>query len=323
MAGNTFGTIFKVTTWGESHGPAIGAVIDGCPSNLKLSENDIQKELDRRKPGKGDLSSTRKEKDIAKILSGIFKGKTLGTPISVIVENTDVKSKDYENLKHVFRPGHADYTYFVKYGIRDYRGGGRASGRETIGRVIGGAIAKKILEKYKIKIIGRALKIGKIIKNDSAGGIVEIIIKNVPAGLGEPVFDKLDGELAKAIFSIGAVKGVEIGSGFESADMKGSKNNDLMYTSVIPAEAGIHQVKFKTNNSGGILGGISTGQDIIIRAAVKPTPSISIPQKTVDEKGKNVSIKIQGRHDICIVPRIIAVIESMAAITLADFILKK
>lgn len=315
MSGNTFGKIFRVTTWGESHGLAIGAVVDGCPSNLKLSEKDIQKELDKRKPGLSIFSTLRKESDKAKILSGVFEGKTLGTPISVIIENKDVKSKDYEKIKNVFRPGHADYTYFIKYGFRDYRGGGRSSGRETIGRVIGGAIAKKILGKYKTSIKGRIIETGEKQKNDSFGGIIEIIVNNPPKGLGEPVFDKLDAELSKALFSIGAVKGVEIGSGFKSAKMKGSENNDEMYIKN-------GKIEFKSNNAGGILGGISTGQDIILRAAIKPTPSIPIPQKTVNEKGKNVEISVLGRHDTSIIPRILPVAQAMIAITLVDFILQ-
>ncbi|MFH1586475.1 MAG: chorismate synthase [Candidatus Diapherotrites archaeon] len=345
MSGSSLGKMFKIVTFGESHGKAIGVVIDGVKAGLKISESDIQKELDRRRPGQSRVSTQRREKDKVEILSGIFKGKTLGTPICLLIRNRDVKSKDYEKLKNIFRPGHAGYTYLKKFGIRDYRGGGRASGRETAARVAAGAVAKKILGKSKIKIIGHAIEIAgikarkfnvkdieknpvrcadkkaakkmeqKILsaqkRGDSVGGIVEIIAKGVPVGLGEPVFGKLDAELAGALMGIPAVKGVEIGAGFEAANMNGSQDNDQI--------RGIKgKAKFLSNNAGGILGGISTGQDIIVRIAVKPTPSISLKQKTIDENGKNRKIRVLGRHDPCIVPRVVPVAEAMIALVLAD-----
>jgi len=301
MSGNSFGHTFRITTFGESHGPFIGVVIDGCPSKISISEKDIQKEVDKRKPNLPGISTDRKEEDTVRVISGIFGGKTLGTPIAVIVENKNAKSQDYKGLEKKFREGHADKTYQLKYGIRDHRGGGRASGRETVARVIAGAIAKKVLPK-NVKIEGKILQIGpetgslkkmleyaKNLKDDSCGGIVEIKVKNVPAGLGEPVFDKLDADLAKGLMSIGAVKGVEIGAGFAAAKMLGSEN-----------------IKKGKNHAGGILGGISDRNEIRLRIAVKPTPSI----------------KIKGRHDKCIVPRIVPVAESMIAIVLADHFLR-
>ena len=351
MTGSSIGTNFKVTTWGESHGPAIGAVVQGCPPNLKLTEKDIQIEVDRRKPAKSSkISTTRREKDKVKILSGIFQNHTTGTPISLIVENKDIRSKDYEKIKNIYRPGHADFAYDLKYGIRDYRGGGRASGRETLARVMAGAIAKKILkEKAKTEVFGHTIQVGdikvqkfdksyieknelrcadkekgnemikliekvRLNEGDSIGSIIEIIIKTSPKGLGEPVFSKLDAELAKAMMSIGAVKGVEIGSGFHAAEMKGSENSDQMATKN-------GKIKALSNNCGGILGGISTGEDIIIRLAIKPVPSISKKLKTVTNKGKNTTIQTLGRHDCCLAPRIIPVAESMAAIVLTDMLL--
>lgn len=351
MTGSSIGSKFKVTTWGESHGPAIGAVVQGCPPNLKLTEKDIQTEVNRRKPAKSSkVSTTRREKDAVKILSGVFEQKTTGTPISLIVENKDTRSKDYEKIKNVYRPGHADLTYDLKYGIRDYRGGGRASGRETLARVMAGAIAKKILkEKAKTEIFGHTIQVGEIQaqkfnksyieknelrcadkektkemmklvekvrfnEGDSIGSIIEIIVKNPPKGLGEPVFNKLDAELAKAMMSIGAVKGVEIGSGFQATVAKGSENDDQM-------EAKSGKIKALSNNCGGILGGISTGEDIVIRLAIKPVPSISKKLKTVTNKGKNTTIKTLGRHDCCLAPRIVPVAESMAAIVVTDFFL--
>lgn len=351
MRGSSIGSKFIVTTWGESHGPALGAVIQGCPPNLKLTEKDIQIEVDRRKPSKNSkISTTRREKDKVNILSGVFENMTTGTPISLLVENKDTRSKDYKKIKDTYRPGHADLTYDLKYGIRDYRGGGRASGRETLARVMAGAIAKKILkENEKTEIFGHTIQIGRIKakkfnksyieknelrcadkeatkemmklieivrfkEGDSIGSIIEIIIKNPPKGLGEPVFSKLDAELAKAMMSIGAVKGVEIGSGFHSAETKGSENDDQMI-----AKNG--KITPLSNNCGGILGGISTGEDIVIRLAIKPVPSISKELKTVTNKGKNTTIKTLGRHDCCLSPRIIPVAESMAAIVLADFYL--
>jgi chorismate synthase len=356
MSDNTFGKIFKVTTWGESHGEAIGVVVDGCPAGLELSEADIQHELDRRKPGVSEITTERKEADEVKILSGVFRGKTLGTPISMLVWNKDVDSSPYEPLKDIARPGQADFAYQMKYGIRDYRGGGRASARETVARVAAGAIAKRILGTHdrNIQILGHVVEIGEIrakevgveeirrnvernavrcadleaarkmedlikevkTEGDSVGGIVEVIAQGVPAGLGEPVFDKLDAELAKALMSIGAVKGVEIGAGFEAARMKGSEMNDEF----IIKEG---RIRTKTNNAGGILGGISTGEPIICRIAVKPTPSISKPQRSVDmEKMQEVEIKIKGRHDPCICPRIVPVAEAMVALVLVDYLMR-
>ena len=328
----------------------MGVVVDGCPAELELSEADVQHELDRRKPGVSELTTERKEADEVKILSGVFDGKTLGTPISMLVWNKDVDSSPYERIKNVARPGQADFTYQMKYGIRDYRGGGRASGRETVARVAAGAIAKKILATHDIQILGHVVEIGGIVakevgieelrknvdKNavrcadseaagkmealikqvkaagDSVGGIVEVIAFGVPTGLGEPVFDKLDAELAKALMSIGAVKGVEIGAGFAAARMKGSEMNDEF----IIKEG---RIRTKTNNAGGILGGISTGEPVVCRIAVKPTASISKPQRSVDmAKMEEVELKIEGRHDPCICPRIVPVAEAMVALVLVD-----
>lgn len=348
MSGNTFGKILQLTTWGESHGIAIGGVIDGIPSNIELSEADIQPFLDKRKPGQSLASSGRQESDKIQILSGIFEGKTTGTPISMLIQNEDANSKDYSKIKDLFRPGHADYTYFKKYGNRDYRGGGRASARETAIRVAGGAIARKIIP--NIEIIGALVQIGdkkinynnwnnseitnnmffspdkeivpeweKLInqikeKGDSIGAIVEVRAKNVPTGLGEPVFDKLDAEIAKAMMSINAVKAVEIGAGFEAAKLHGSQNCDQMV-----AENG--KVKFLSNNAGGILGGISTGQDIIVRIALKPTSSICIPQKTITKDYQNTEISTSGRHDSCVGIRAVPIAEAMLALVLADYYL--
>ena len=348
MSGNTFGKLFKLTTFGESHGLAVGVIVDGCPAGLELSEADIQIELDRRKPGSGKAGTKRKESDSIKILSGLFEGKTTGTPIAMIAYNEDQISASYDSIKDIFRPGHADFSYHKKYGVRDYRGGGRSSGRETLGRVAAGAIAKKILAKKGIKIIGYTKSIGDVVcgeiskkdialaendqfrcpdKNaskkmeslisevsksgDSIGGTVELIVSGVPAGLGEPVFEKLDANIAKALMSIGAVKGVEIGSGFEASKKLGSENNDGIFMKA-------NKVVFASNNSGGILGGISIGEDIIARIAVKPTPSISSEQNTIDVKNKNKKVRIAGRHDICICPRIVPVAESMLAIVIVD-----
>ncbi|MDI6778768.1 MAG: chorismate synthase [Bacteroidota bacterium] len=352
MPANTFGEKFRVTTFGESHGVAVGVVIDGVPPKLKISVDEIQKELDKRKPGQSKITTARTEDDKVEILSGIFEGKTTGTPICLIVRNKDQRSEDYEDLKDILRPGHASFTYLAKYGIYDYRGGGRASGRETIGRVAAGAIAKKILSKQKIEIIGytkaiaeiQAQKIDytQIEKNpvrcpdsiaakkmekrileimkagDSVGGIVEVVIRGCPAGLGEPVFDKLDAALAKAMMSIPAVKGFEIGSGFKSARMHGSEHNDEFYF-----DNKTSKIRTRTNFAGGVLGGISTGEDIVFRIAVKPTSSISIYQNTLDIAGNKRNIKLKGRHDPCICPRIVPVAEAMAAIVLVDFIILK
>ncbi len=350
MTGNEFGKNFKIITFGESHGKGVGVVIDGVKAGLKISKKDIQKELDRRKPGQSKITTQRKESDSVEILSGVFEGKTIGTPICLLVRNKEYRSKDYSSIKNLFRPGHAGYTYFKKFGRRDYRGGGRASGRETIGRVSAGTLAKKSLAKKKIKIIGYvkeiagikakkidfkeieknsvrcpdkivAKKMEKVIlkamkEGDSVGGIVEIIVKGVPSGIGEPVFEKLDAELAKALMSIGAVKGVEMGAGFDVAKMKGSQCNDE-----IRSVKG--KVKFLSNNSGGILGGISNGEDIILRIAVKPTPSIGKKQKTISEEMKNSFISTKGRHDPCICPRIVPVAEAMVALVLQDFLARK
>lgn len=349
MSGNTFGKLFKVTTFGESHGAAVGAIIDGCPAKLPLTESDIQKELDRRKPGQSSIATARSEEDKAEILSGVFKGKTLGTPLAIIVYNKGQKSKDYDNLKDIFRPGAADFTYHSKYSIRDHRGGGRASGRETLARVAAGAIAKKLLARKNTRIIAHtkevrgikaktfdesaieknpvrcadanaAVLMEKKIKEsskqgDSLGGIVEIIVQRPPKNAGAPVFDKLDADLAKALMSIGAVKGVEIGEGFNVSNLLGSENNDELHKENA-------ELRHKTNHAGGIVGGISNGEDIIIRIAVKPTPSISKKQATLDTDGKKKIISIAGRHDPCICPRIVPVAESMVALVLADHMLR-
>ena len=323
---NTFGRNLRITTFGESHGKALGAVIDGCPPGIPLDETDIQPLLDRRRPGRSPLSSPRNESDNVEILSGVFEGKTTGTPIAMIVRNRDVQSEDYEDLREVFRPGHADFTYTEKYGTRDHRGGGRSSGRETIGRVAVGALAMKFLAMHGISVSGRIVSVhGKTgptaieteilaAKNagDSVGGIAEIVARGCPAGLGDPVFGKLDALIAGAMMGIGAVKGVEIGDGFSVAGTYGSGNNDAM------TEDG-----FATNHAGGILGGISSGQDIVVRIAVKPTPSIAKTQKTRDIHGNVVDISVGGRHDPCIAPRIIPVAEAMLALVLADCLLEQ
>ena len=347
MSGSVYGKNFTVSTWGESHGKALGVVIDGCPAGIILDESDIQRALDLRKPGSNAYSTKRKESDICHIMSGTFNGITTGTPISVIIYNEDHHSADYSNIKDIYRPGHADYTFQAKYGIRDYRGGGRSSARETAARVAAGAVATKILGELGIKITAYARTIGDIeidynnfdmdfiykspvrmpdkdasqkaeefIKGcmeqqDSCGGVIECIISGVPAGIGEPVFDKLDAELSKAIMSVGAVKGIEFGSGFNAAKSTGSANNDNFIN-----DNGV--IKKLTNNSGGILGGISDGSDIVFRAAIKPTPSISKPQKTVDINGNETEIIIKGRHDPIIVPRAVPVIEAMSAIAITD-----
>jgi len=313
MAANTFGELFRVTTFGESHGPAMGCVIDGCPSGVLITLSDIEKELLRRRPRKE--FGSRDEKDTPEILSGIFEGKTLGTPIAIIVRNTSQNSKDYDELKDIYRPGHADFTWEEKFGIRDHRGGGRSSGRETLCRVAAGAIAKKILSLHNINInaiITSPFDIDKLkLEKDSCGGIITCTISGVPAGLGDPVFNKLDARLALAMLSIGSCKGIEFGAGFASANMKGSENNDY------PSADG----KFKTNNCGGILGGISTGQEIIFKVVIKPTPSIGKPQKAYDKKGNIKDIEIKGNHDFCIVPRAVPVVEAMAALVITDFLL--
>ncbi len=347
MAGSTFGTIFKITTWGESHGKALGVVIDGCPAGLELCEEDIQIYLNRRKPGQSKITTPRKEADEVEILSGLFEGKTTGTPISLMVRNTSQISKDYSDIASYYRPGHADYTFDAKYGFRDYRGGGRSSGRETIGRVAAGAIACKLLKQLGIQVQAYTRSIGPVEidfeqfdanailetktampdrkadekavayleeamkKLDSVGGVMECKITGVPAGIGDPVFEKLDANLAKAMMSIGAVKAVEIGDGTLVSQSYGSTNNDAFFV-----ENG--QIAKKTNHSGGILGGMSDGSPIIIRAHVKPTPSIFSTQQTVNQSGEEIDINIKGRHDPIIVPRAVVVMESMAAITLLD-----
>jgi len=348
MAGSTFGSRIKVTTWGESHGEALGVVIDGFPAGLELCEEDIQVYLDRRKPGQSKFTTARAEGDKVEILSGVFEGYTTGTPISLMVRNMDQHSKDYGDIATTFRPGHADYGFYEKFGRRDYRGGGRSSGRETIGRVAAGAICAKLLKELGIEVFAYTKQIGDIkvnefqlgerdlnplampdanaakkaqeyleacmLNKDSAGGIVECVIIGAPAGLGEPVFEKLDAKLAQALVSIGAVKGVEIGDGFGVVTTTGSINNDEFYVSS-------NGVAKDTNHSGGILGGISDGDDIIVRAAIKPTPSIAQKQHTVNEKMEEVDIEIHGRHDPIVVPRAVVVVEAMCAITICDAIL--
>lgn len=344
MVSNTFGESFRVTTFGESHGVGVGVVIDGCPAGIEIKISDIQKELDRRRPGQSNLSTMRKEEDKAEILSGVFEGKTTGTPIAVLIRNSNQKSADYDDIKDMFRPGHADLTYFKKFGIRDYRGGGRASARETIGRVAAGAIAKKILEAKGIDIYAYVIRIENVAacnfdrsfieensvrtcdreafpameaailkakkERDSVGGVIELTVKNMPAGLGEPVFDKLNARLAYAIMSIPAVKGIEFGAGFAAASMRGSANNDE-----------ITPEGFLSNNAGGTLGGISSSQDIILRFAVKPTSSILIPKRTIKTDGSPAEIITKGRHDPCVAPRAVPVAEAMAAITLTDMMM--
>ena len=357
MSGNTFGTLFRVTTFGESHGEALGCIVDGCPAGIEIDADFIQKQMDRRKPGAKQKDSSgkeifnaavtsRSEADKAEILSGIFEGKSTGTPIAIMIKNTSQKSKDYSNIMNLFRPGHADYTYQMKYGTRDYRGGGRSSGRETSARVAAGAIAQLILKRFGISIRAYTKKAAGIeiesvdfseIENNamrtpdkkaaalmqekieglrregnSAGGIVDCIIKGVPAGLGEPVFDKMDALLAQAMLSIGAIKGIEFGSGFDAADSTGKENNDQMRAGPV----------FETNHAGGILGGISRGDEIKFSLAVKPVPSIFIKQKTVDTSMNECDLVIEGRHDVCLCPRIVPVVEAMAAITVADLLLR-
>jgi len=345
MAGNSFGQAFRITTFGESHGKGIGAVIDGCPSGIRLSEEDFIEEMARRRPGRSSIDTPRSETDRVEIFSGVFEGFTTGTPIALFIHNHDVRSEPYEILRELFRPGHADYTYFKKYGHFDFRGGGRSSARETAARVAAGVVAQKILDPLDMVITGYTLELGGIRaedidieeintnpfycpdvavidkmrevilrakdEGDSIGEIVEIRVRGCPAGLGEPVFDKLSADLAKAVMSVGAVKGIEIGAGFETARLKGSENNDP-----------ITPTGFKTNNAGGILGGISNGDDIILRAAVKPIPSIMIDQETVDREGRPNRLRLTGRFDTSAVPRIVPVLEAMVRIVLADHYLR-
>ncbi len=353
MSGNSIGVIFRVTTWGESHGPATGAVVEGCPPGVDLTEGDIQKWLDRRRPGIRSLTSPRKEDDVVEILSGIFQGKTTGTPISLIIKNTNIDSSSYEAIKDIFRPGHGDFTYFKKFGIRDYRGGGRASARETAARVAAGAVAQKIISPYGMEVIAYTTALGGIVidqkkyagrrishediagnrllcpdattakimeeklegarrSGDSLGGVVEVIVRGCPPGLGEPVFDKMDADLAKSLMSIGTVKGIEIGAGFKVTEMTGSEANDPITPDV-----------FLSNNAGGILAGITTGQDIVLRVAVKPIPSVAKAQQTIDIQGNPVDLSIKGRHDVSAIPRIIPVCEAMVTIVLADHLLRQ
>ncbi len=350
MAGNIFGNFFRIMTFGESHGPMIGVVIDGIKPNLDIDISEIQKELDRRKPGQSSVTTQRKESDTVQIVSGIFEGKTTGTPICIIIKNEDYKTSDYENIKNIFRPGHGGYTFLKKYGIYDYRGGGRTSGRETAARVAAGAIAKQLLKKRGIDILAYTKQIGSISiekfdeqeieknpvrspdreaaqkmieliekaksEGDSVGGLIEIKVQGLSAGYGEPVFDKLEADFAKALMSIGAVRGFEIGSGFKSAVMKGSECNDQFR---VNPETG--EIETITNNSGGVQAGISNGSEIIMRIAVKPTSSISKKQKSVTYNGKEVEFQIEGRHDPCICPRIVPVAEAMTALVLIDHIL--
>lgn len=351
MSGSTYGKLFRITTWGESHGPGVGAVIDGCPAGLPLNETDIQKFLDRRKPGQSKYTTKRNESDTVEILSGVFEGMTTGTPISVLVRNQDQRSRDYGNIATLYRPGHADYPFTEKYRIRDYRGGGRSSGRETIGRVAAGAVASKLLNELGVRVCAYTKSVGPytvpteeyryseipenslympnnavaeqageyisslMAEKDSCGGIVECIADGLPVGLGEPVFDKLDALLAQAVMSIGAVKGVEVGDGFSASSSRGSINNDPFYMD--------HGAVCKrSNHAGGTLGGMSDGSRLILRAAIKPTSSISRTQQTVNTSGEDTDITVLGRHDPVIVPRAVVVVESMTAITLADLLLQ-
>jgi len=349
MSGNTFGALFRLTTFGESHGPALGGVVDGCPPGIALSEAVIQQELDRRRPGQGGPTATaRQEPDAVRLLSGVFEGATTGTPIGFLIENQDQRSRDYSAIMDVYRPGHADRTFDAKFGRRDYRGGGRSSARETVSRVAGGAIAQELLRGLGVNVSAATVELGGIAANardfggadhpelarpffsadaevvaaweervcavkaqgDTLGGIVEIRAAGVPAGLGEPVFDKLDARLAYALMGVGAVKAVEIGAGIQAARLTGSQNNDPMTPE-----------GFLSNNAGGILGGIASGQELIVRAVVKPIPSIARAQQTVNRQGQATTITVGGRHDICAIPRIVPVLKAMVLLTLADFVL--
>ena len=352
MSGNTFGRLFRLTTFGESHGAALGGIVDGCPAGLPLSESLIQKELDRRRPGSGTAGTTRREPDTIQILSGLFRGVTTGTPIAFSVANTNQRSDDYGPLAEVWRPGHADMTYDCKYGLRDFRGGGRASGRETVARVAGGAIAKALLAEEGIHCFGYTRALGGIpavscadpagaalrpycapdeasiplweqlvtdvrAAGDTLGGLVRIEAYGLPAGLGEPVFDRLDAMLAAALMSVGAVKGVEVGDGFAAAAVRGSANNDA-YSPPTPTSTPGNPA---SNHCGGVLGGISTGQPLVLTVAVKPIPSIAREQQSIDREGKSIALRVGGRHDICAIPRIVPVLEAMTALTLADALL--
>ena len=349
---NSYGTLFRITTFGESHGHSIGVVIDGCPAGLEMDEAFIQSELDRRKPGQSKITTQRKEEDVFKILSGVFEGKSTGAPIAVVIENSDQRSKDYSHLENTFRPSHADYTYEAKYGLRDHRGGGRSSARETAARVAAGAVAKLLLKKSGIEISAFVSQVGNLkaphytqldlsktednivrcpdpaiaekmialidqtrLNRDTIGGVVTGVIKNTPVGLGEPVFDKLHAELGKAMLSINAVKGFEYGSGFDGVKLVGSQHNDEFVN-----EGG--KIKTKTNHSGGIQGGISNGEDIYFNVAFKPVATIMQDQQSVDKEGNEVIVSGKGRHDPCVVPRAVPIVEAMAALVLADFLLR-
>lgn len=356
MAGNSFGTLFRIATFGESHGGAVGVVVDGCPPNIELSETDIQPELDRRRPGQSSITTPRQETDTITILSGVFEGRTTGTPILIMARNKDMRPQDYDHLKDVFRPSHADLTYLQKYGRRDFRGSGRASARETLARVAAGAIAKKFLkESCGIEFLAYVEKVGSIHAEcdpllvtaeqvesnmircpdakkakemislveevrddgDSIGGVVRGVIKNLPSGLGDPVFDKLNSDLAKAMVSINAVKGFEIGSGFAGVELRGSQHNDPLYTDTDG------KVRSKTNHAGGIVGGISSGEPVLFRVAFKPVSTIQKAQETVNVKGESVTLEASGRHDPCVVPRAVPIVEAMAAIVVMDHFLRQ
>lgn len=349
---NSYGKLFRITTFGESHGPAIGVVIDGCPAGLEIDEPDIQSELDRRKPGQSKITTQRKESDTFKFLSGVFEGKTTGMPIAIVIENEDQRSKDYSHIAESFRPSHADFTYEQKYGTRDYRGGGRSSARETAARVAAGAIAKLLLKKYDVKINAFVSQVGdikaphytemdlskteenivrcpdsatanKMIElidqvrkdQDTIGGLVTCVVQGTPVGLGEPVFDKLHAELGKAMLSINAVKGFEYGSGFEGVKLRGSQHNDEFVN-----EGG--KIRTKTNHSGGVQGGISNGEDIYFNVAFKPVATIMKDQQSINKVGEATTVKGKGRHDPCVVPRAVPIVESMAALVIADFVLR-
>jgi chorismate synthase len=349
---NSYGTLFKISTFGESHGPAIGVILDGCPAGLEIDEAFIQSELDRRKPGQSRITTQRKEEDTFKILSGVFEGRSTGTPITIVIENQDQRSKDYSHIAEAFRPSHADYTYEAKYGHRDYRGGGRSSARETAARVAAGAIAKLLLKKYGIDVNAFVSRVGDIqaphyteldlsktednivrcpdaptaekmialidqvrMDRDTIGGIVTGVIKNTPVGLGEPVFDKLHAELGKAMLSINAVKGFEYGSGFNGISLRGSQHNDEFFN-----DGG--RIRTKTNLSGGIQGGIANGEDIYFKVAFKPVATIMQDQPSVDKQGNEITVSGKGRHDPCVVPRAVPIVEAMAALVIADFLLR-
>jgi chorismate synthase len=335
LGGSIFGKLFTVTTFGESHGPALGAVIDGCPAGVPLSIEEIRRELVRRRPGSNAASTTRLEADEPEILSGVFEGKTLGTPIAVIIRNTQARSADYDKMKDCYRPGHADWCWEAKYGLRDHRGGGRTSGRETVGRVIGGAVAKALLSLSGISVCARLQNEESIAekaadlrtRGDSMGGIIACRIEGLPPGIGEPVFGKLDAEIARAILSIGAVKGIEFGAGFAATEMLGSEHNDAVLPAADPPwqkdlPSHVPAASFSTNTAGGILGGLSNGMPLEFRVAFKPVPSISREQKTIDRTGTPIPLTVQGRHDICICPRALVVVEAMAALVIADLTLQ-